>query len=245
MTTLLTTMRQRLADAESDADRLRAAIQILEQSETTQARSATAQAAVPRTPRRRRPAATHSRAQSTPGSQAPAPAPQKKAASATSASARQKKAASATPAPTPQKPTSATPAPSRAASPSPTAAPARTAPNKAAPKKAAPKKRRGAAAKAKTGTAVVPLEKLLKVVGENPGLSTTALATRTGGRQSALLELLKESEQKGEVRREGQRRATSWYRVTDEDRIAVRAAEIAAQSTSANGGAAAAKAAKK
>ena len=44
MTTLLTTMRQRLADAESDADRLRAAIQILEQSETTQARSATAQA---------------------------------------------------------------------------------------------------------------------------------------------------------------------------------------------------------
>ena len=61
---------------------------------------------------------------------------------------------------------------------------------------------------------------------------------REGGarHQSVLLELLKESEQKGEVRREGQRRATSWYLITDEDRIAARAAQIAAQAKSGGGG---------
>jgi hypothetical protein len=62
-------------------------------------------------------------------------------------------------------------------------------------------------------------------------MTTTALATQTGGKQSALLDLLKDSEQTGEVRREGSRRATSWYRITDEDRIAARAAELTAQTT--------------
>ncbi len=80
------------------------------------------------------------------------------------------------------------------------------------------------------------MEKLLKVVGDNPGMTTTSIANQTGGDQSVLLDLLKESEQKGEVRRQGQRRATSWYLVTDEDRIAVRAAQIAAQSKSRAGG---------
>lgn len=176
MTSILTTMRERLAEAESDAERLRAAIQILEQAE---------------------------------------PSPRVK---------RTRAAATAAP---------AAAAPATAAAPAPAAAPAAPAPRK---RKAAPKK----AAKA-----VVPLEKLLKVVGDKPGMTTTAIAKETGGDQSVLLELLKESEQKGEVRRQGQRRATSWYLVTDEDRIAARAAQIAAQSKVGRGGKAPAKPARR
>jgi pyruvate dehydrogenase E2 component (dihydrolipoamide acetyltransferase) len=172
MTSLLTTMRERLAEAESDADRLRAAIQILEQAE-------------------------------------PSPRVKRTRAAATAAPATAAPAAPVTPA--------------TAAAPAATAAAAAPAPRK---RKAAPKK----AAKA-----VVPLEKLLKVVGDKPGMTTTSIAKETGGDQSVLLELLKESEQKGEVRRQGQRRATSWYLITDEDRIAARAAQIAAQAKSGGG----------
>jgi hypothetical protein len=180
MTSLLTTMRERLAEAESDAERLRAAIEILEQADTS-----------PRV-KRTRSAAT--------------------AAPATATAT----AAPATAAP-------ATDAPGRAA----TAAAAAAAP-------AVPRKRKAAPRKA--AKSVVPLEKLLKVVGDNPGMTTTSIANQTGGDQSVLLDLLKESEQKGEVRRQGQRRATSWYLVTDEDRISARAAQIAAQSKSRSGG---------
>jgi 3-oxoacyl-ACP reductase-like protein len=178
MTSLLTTMRERLAEAESDAERLRAAIQILEQADTP-----------PKVKRTR----------------------------------------------------AATPAATAAAAPATTAAAPTVAATPAAP--AAPRKRRAAPGKAVKS--VVPLEKLLKVVGDNPGMTTTSIANQTGGDQSVLLQLLKESEQKGEVRREGQRRATSWYRVTDEDRIAARAAELAAQSKSARGGKAPAKPARR
>jgi len=169
MTSLLTTMRERLAEAESDAERLRAAIQILEQAE-------------------------------------PSPRVKRTRAAATAAPATAAPAAPVTP-----------------AAPAATAAAAAPAPRK---RKAAPKK----AAKA-----VVPLEKLLKVVGDKPGMTTTTIAKETGGDQSVLLDLLKESEQKGEVRRQGQRRATSWYLITDEDRIAARAAQIAAQAKSGGG----------
>jgi hypothetical protein len=183
MTSLLTTMRQRLADAENDAERLRAAIQILEQAET-------APSAPRKAPRRRKPAAA-------------AALPQ--AASAEPAAA----------------------APSAAAAEPAAAKPAAAV---AKPAAVAAKPRRATRVQKKTAAVVVPLEKLLKVVGENPGTTTTALVNQTGGDRSALLELLKESEQKGEVRREGDRRTTSWHLITDEDRIAVRAAELAAQS---------------
>ncbi|HTU31128.1 MAG TPA: hypothetical protein VMF07_17190 [Solirubrobacteraceae bacterium] len=179
MSSLLTTMRQRLADAENDAERLRAAIQILERAETTSAPS-------PRRERRRNQAATATVTRSRPAQPEPKPA-----------------AADGEP---------------------PKAQPAAASP-KATP---APRKRKPATKKA--AKTVVPLAKLLKVVGDNPGMTTSALAKQTGGDQPVLLELLKESEQKGEVRRQGERRATSWYRITDEDRIAARAAEIAAQS---------------
>lgn len=182
MTSLLTTMRQRLAEAESDAERLRAAIQILEQAE--------ASPASPRRARRSNQAAATT-------------------AAATATTRRRSAQRDSSPA------AAATESAETAAAPTPTAS---------AP---APRKRKPARKPAKS---VVPLEKLLKVVGENPGLTTTAIAKETGGDQTVLLELLKESEQKGDVRRQGERRATSWYRITDEDRIAARAAEIAAQS---------------
>ncbi len=170
MTNLLTTMRQCLTDAENDAERLRAAIEILERAESPAA-------AARRAPRRSQAAATATAAATTTVTETPQAQSQAASASAS-----------------PQ----------------------------------APRKRKPAARK--PAKSVVPLEKLLKVVGENPGLTTTSIAKQTGGDQSALLDLLKESEQKGEVRRQGQRRATSWYLITDEDRIAARAAEIAAQS---------------
>jgi hypothetical protein len=179
MTSLLTTMRQRLADAENDAERLRAAIQILERAET---------AAPSRRPARRR-------AQAAAVAQAPAAQREPE------------------PAVTVTEPAKAQPVTASA--------------------QASPSPRRRKRAGKKSAKSVVPLAKLLKVVGDNPGLTTTALAKQTGGDQPVLLELLKESEQKGEVRRQGERRATSWFRITDEDRIAARAAEIAAQSKTA------------
>jgi hypothetical protein len=180
MTTLLTTLRQRLADAEGDAERLRAAIRILERADD---------AASPPSPRR---------------------------------GARRTQPAAAYPT-QPDRPSTTTEPPS-------TTAP----PPASATTTGKPTARKQTALKQNTTPAVVPLQKLLKLVSENPGLTTTRLATHTGGDQSALLELLKESEQNGEVRREGQRRATSWYRVTDEDRVAARAAEIAAHTKSAH-----------
>jgi hypothetical protein len=41
-----------------------------------------------------------------------------------------------------------------------------------------------------------------------------------------VLALLKEQESAGQVRRSGTRAATRWHVITDEDRIAIRAAEL-------------------
>jgi hypothetical protein len=41
---------------------------------------------------------------------------------------------------------------------------------------------------------------------------------------------LRELEKTDQIRRSGQRRGTRWHLITDEDRIAARAAELAAQS---------------
>jgi|SRR5580692_3710367 hypothetical protein len=81
-------------------------------------------------------------------------------------------------------------------------------------------------------TNVVPAERLLKLVVDNPGTTTTSLAKLASADQTQVLTLLKEAETDGSVRREGQRRATRWYRYTDEDRIAERAAQLAKQSRS-------------
>jgi predicted Rossmann fold nucleotide-binding protein DprA/Smf involved in DNA uptake len=95
----------------------------------------------------------------------------------------------------------------------------------------APARSRRRKRQAKT-TNVVPAEGLLKLVADSPGTTTTSLAKLAGADQAQVLTLLKEAETQGSVRREGQRRATRWYRHTDEDRIAERAAQLAKQSRS-------------
>jgi DNA-binding IclR family transcriptional regulator len=77
---------------------------------------------------------------------------------------------------------------------------------------------------------VVPAGRLETLLSENGGLTTTVLAERTSGSRDQVLTLLRELEAAGRVRRTGQRRSTRWHAVTDEDRIRVRAAELAARS---------------
>ena len=69
--------------------------------------------------------------------------------------------------------------------------------------------------------------------GDGQAMTTSGVAERAGGSRERVLALLRELESAGRVRRSGQRRATRWHAVTDEDRIAQRAAEIAASSRSA------------
>ena len=64
------------------------------------------------------------------------------------------------------------------------------------------------------------------------GLTTTALAEQAGADRDHMLALLRELEQARRIRRTGQRRATRWHAITDEDRIRERAAELAARSKS-------------
>lgn len=73
---------------------------------------------------------------------------------------------------------------------------------------------------------VVPAGKLLAVLNGSDGHTTAQIAKITNGDANQLLELLKEMEQQGDVKRSGERRATRWHLITDEDRIAERAAEI-------------------
>jgi hypothetical protein len=61
-------------------------------------------------------------------------------------------------------------------------------------------------------------------------MSTSELAKASGGRPDQILALLRELERTDQVRRSGERRETRWQLITDEDRIAARAAELAAQS---------------
>jgi sugar-specific transcriptional regulator TrmB len=52
------------------------------------------------------------------------------------------------------------------------------------------------------------------------------IAERSGVSYSRVLALLRELEASGTVRRTGSRRSTRWLLITDEDRIAQRAAEL-------------------
>jgi hypothetical protein len=64
-------------------------------------------------------------------------------------------------------------------------------------------------------------------------LGTAALADQLNADRDQVLVFLRELERAGKVRRLGQRRATRWRAFSDEDWIAERAAELAAQSRSA------------
>ena len=100
----------------------------------------------------------------------------------------------------------------------------RRAPRRAEPRRAAP--RQTAAAKDK----VVPAGRITALLHGSAGMSTPELAQATNGKPDQILALLRELEKADQIRRTGERRATRWHLITDEDRIAARAAEIAAQS---------------
>jgi predicted Rossmann fold nucleotide-binding protein DprA/Smf involved in DNA uptake len=84
-------------------------------------------------------------------------------------------------------------------------------------------------------TATKPLtgETAERLLANSDGLTTAALAERAGTDHDQVLSLLRELEQAERVRRTGQRRATRWHAITDEDRIRERAAELASRSRSA------------
>lgn len=101
-----------------------------------------------------------------------------------------------------------------AAKPKPRRAPRRTTPHKAG----------------RRHNHVVPASKLTALLDGSAGMSTSQLAKATNGRPEQILALLRELETTDQIRRTGQRRGTRWHLITDEDRIAARAAELAARS---------------
>lgn len=87
--------------------------------------------------------------------------------------------------------------------------------------------------RSKRTTEVVPAGKLEQLLSESDGLTTAALANQANGSPDQVRTLLRELEAAGQVRRTGVRRGVRWHAITDEDRIAARAAELAARSRSA------------
>lgn len=77
---------------------------------------------------------------------------------------------------------------------------------------------------------VVPAGKLTALLDGSAGMSTSELAKATRGKPDQIRALLRDLEADDQIRRSGARRGTRWHLITDEDRIAARAAEIAAQS---------------
>jgi hypothetical protein len=135
--------------------------------------------------------------------------------------------------------------PRRAAAPiAPAAAPAPAAPAKpaaaeaAAPKPAAAKPaapKPAAAAKAAKPAPARPGrgagltdEKLIEMLGKSAeGLSAISISKQSGAGYNNVLSVLRRLEEAGDVRRTGARRTSLWTRVTDDDRIQARAAELA------------------
>jgi hypothetical protein len=80
-------------------------------------------------------------------------------------------------------------------------------------------------------TGVLLAEQLERILAQSAdGISTSAIASQGNADPAQVLTLLREAEATGDVRRTGERRGTRWHAITDEDRIAARAAELAAQS---------------
>ena len=105
----------------------------------------------------------------------------------------------------------------------------------ASPTKASrPTPRRGPRRPRQPSTEIAPAGKLYRLLAESDGLSTAALAEQAKADQAQVLPLLREMEAAGRVRRSGQRRGTRWHAVASEEEwIALRAAELAARSQSA------------
>ncbi len=74
------------------------------------------------------------------------------------------------------------------------------------------------------------LEMMLRESGS--GLSAVTISKRSNAGYNQVLGLLRQLEGTGQVRRSGTRRTSLWRLVTDEERIAERAAELAALAAS-------------
>jgi hypothetical protein len=122
-----------------------------------------------------------------------------------------------TPAPDPTPP-AADPKPEPTAAASSGAGSEASNPRRRAAVKASPKKRSDASLTAEQ------LERSLADV--TSALSAGAIAERVGVGYSRVLARLRELEASGKVRRTGTRRSTRWVLITDEERIAQRAAEL-------------------
>jgi hypothetical protein len=77
------------------------------------------------------------------------------------------------------------------------------------------------------GRGAVGAETLERLLADtSAGLSAKAIAAQAGAGYDPTLKLLGELEAAGQVRRSGSRRSTVWRLITDEERIAERAAEL-------------------
>lgn len=74
----------------------------------------------------------------------------------------------------------------------------------------------------------ISADRLESLLSGSGGLTTSELAEHSGGNRDQVLRLLLDLESAGRIRRIGQRRATRWHAITDEDRIRERAAELEA-----------------
>jgi predicted transcriptional regulator len=72
--------------------------------------------------------------------------------------------------------------------------------------------------------AIAALEAMLSDAAD--GLNATAIAQQANARTDQVRQLLRELEGAGQIRRTGRGRATRWTRITDEERVAARAAEL-------------------
>jgi len=93
--------------------------------------------------------------------------------------------------------------------------------------KRAPRRLTATATRPRRGGAAVRAETLERLLADtSSGLSANAIAEQTGAGYSPTLKLLRDLEAAGQVRRSGSRRTTLWRLITDEDRIAERAAQL-------------------
>jgi hypothetical protein len=69
-----------------------------------------------------------------------------------------------------------------------------------------------------------------RMLAESEGLTTTAIAKQAGAERDQVLALLRDLEAASRIRRTGERRGTRWHAITDDDRVAARAAELEARS---------------
>jgi hypothetical protein len=105
--------------------------------------------------------------------------------------------------------------------------------NGAASSAPAPTRTRRKPTKPAKPTKVLLAGQLHKILAESDGITTSAIAKQADADPGQVLVLLREAEASGDARRTGERRGTRWHAITDEDRVAARAAELAAQSKAA------------